>query len=137
MVWPCFHGRHDVPGRDPSTQVKIPSRGGKLAGTYQVDADLASSAEQSRPRGPVVLPIFIRQGWPQAMNHLPWNHQGPLCGTPFPQVTPDREGQSYWFSFDEGMRSLHAMGGSSLEQGHHPVRDRWLSSLSAMDPWAG
>jgi hypothetical protein len=26
--------------------VKIPGRGGKLAATYQVDADLASSAEQ-------------------------------------------------------------------------------------------
>ena len=26
---------------------------------------------------------------------LPWNHQEPLCGTPFPQLTPDRRGQSY------------------------------------------
>jgi hypothetical protein len=30
----------------PHPQVKIPGRGGKLAATYQVDADLASSAEQ-------------------------------------------------------------------------------------------
>jgi hypothetical protein len=37
---------------------------------------------------------------------LPWNHQEPLCGPSFPQVTPDRRGQSYRFSFDEVMRSL-------------------------------
>ena len=35
---------------------------------------------------------------------LPWNHQEPLCGPPFPQVAPDRRGQSYRFSLDEGMR---------------------------------
>jgi hypothetical protein len=42
---------------------------------------------------------------------LPWNHQEPLCGTPFPQVAPDRKGRSYGFSFAEVMRSLssHAM----------------------------
>jgi hypothetical protein len=51
----------------------------QIAGTYQVDADLASSAEQSRPRGPVVLPIFIRQGWPQVMRHLPWIGGAPPC----------------------------------------------------------
>jgi len=37
---------------------------------------------------------------------LPWNHQEPLCGTPFPQVAPDRRGRSYRFSFGEDMRSL-------------------------------
>ena len=37
---------------------------------------------------------------------LPWNHQEPLCGLPFAQVTPDRRGQSYRFSFSESMRSL-------------------------------
>jgi hypothetical protein len=55
-----------------------------------------------------VLPIFIRQGWPQAMSHLPWNHQEPLCGRPFPQVTSDRKGRSYRFSFDEVMRQFPA-----------------------------
>jgi hypothetical protein len=30
---------------------------------------------------------------------LPWNHQEPLCGPPFAQVTPDRRGRSYGFSF--------------------------------------
>jgi hypothetical protein len=45
---------------------------------------------------------------------LPWNHREPLCGPPLPQVTLDRRGQSYGFSFGEGMRSLsgHALGGS-------------------------
>src|SRR5215217_4239911 len=37
---------------------------------------------------------------------LPWNHREPLCGAPFPQVTPDRRGQSYRFSSGEVMRSL-------------------------------
>jgi hypothetical protein len=37
---------------------------------------------------------------------LPWNHQEPLCEPPFPQVTPDRQGRSYRFSFDQVMRSL-------------------------------
>jgi hypothetical protein len=37
---------------------------------------------------------------------LPWNHQEPLCGTPFPQVALDRQGRSYRFSFGEVMRSL-------------------------------
>jgi hypothetical protein len=36
---------------------------------------------------------------------LPWNHQEPLCGPPFPQLTPDRQGQWYRFSFAEVMRS--------------------------------
>ena len=36
---------------------------------------------------------------------LPWNHQEPLCGPPFPQVAPDRRGQSYRFCFGEVMRS--------------------------------
>ena len=52
-------------------QVEIPARGGKLPGTYQGDADLAPSAERQRPRGPLVLPIFIREGWLKAMSHLP------------------------------------------------------------------
>jgi hypothetical protein len=37
---------------------------------------------------------------------LPWNHREPLCGTPFSQLTPDRRGQSYRFSFGEVMCSL-------------------------------
>jgi hypothetical protein len=42
---------------------------------------------------------------------LPWNHQEPLCEPPYPQLTPDRQGQSYRFSFDGVMRSLssHAL----------------------------
>ena len=36
---------------------------------------------------------------------LPWNHQEPLCGPPFPQLAPDRRGRGYRFSFGEVMRS--------------------------------
>src|SRR6266545_194561 len=37
---------------------------------------------------------------------LPWNHQEPLCGPPFPQLALDRKGRSYRFSFAKVMRSL-------------------------------
>ena len=56
----------------------------------KVDADLASSAEQSRSRGPVVLPIFIRQGWPQAMSHLSGIHGEAPCYAASSQVVPIR-----------------------------------------------
>jgi hypothetical protein len=65
-----------------------------------------SPRSSQRPRGRLVLPIFIPQGWPPAMSHLPWNHREPLCGPPYPQVTADRRGQSYGFSLGEDMRSL-------------------------------
>jgi hypothetical protein len=45
----------------------------------KVDADLALSAEQSTAQGNSVLPIFIPQGWPQAMSHLLG-----FCPAPYP-----------------------------------------------------
>jgi hypothetical protein len=39
-----------------------------------------------------VLPIFIRQGWPQAMNHLSAIEDSALCGPPFLQIAADRRG---------------------------------------------
>jgi hypothetical protein len=48
--------------------VKIPARGGRLPVLTKVDADPALSAEQSTAQSRVVLPIFIRQEWPQAMS---------------------------------------------------------------------
>jgi hypothetical protein len=41
-----------------------------------------------------VLPIFIRQGWPQAMSHLSAKYREPLCGRLFSQVAHDRKGRS-------------------------------------------
>ena len=63
---------------------------------------------------------------------LPWNHQEPLCEPPFPQVAADRRGQSYGFSFGEGMRSLpgHALRESErlpndvIGQHRFPFHDR-------------
>jgi hypothetical protein len=37
-----------------------------------------------------VMPIFIRQGWPQAMSHLPAKCREPLCQAPFSQVAFNR-----------------------------------------------
>jgi hypothetical protein len=54
----------------PHPQVKIIGRGGNYLVLTKVDADVAPSAEQSTAQGHGVLPIFIPQGWPQAMNHL-------------------------------------------------------------------
>jgi hypothetical protein len=48
-------------------------------------------------RGCLVLPIFIRQGWPKAMNHLSAIEGQALCGPAFPQALPSVRG--------EGMRS--------------------------------
>jgi hypothetical protein len=60
---------------------------------------------------------------------LTMNHQEPLCGTPLPQVTPDRVGRSYRFSFDEVMRSRTshvpiAAGASHHLQAKSPTRER-------------
>src|SRR5829696_8087052 len=49
-------------------------------------------------------------GLEPATPSLPWNHREPLCRCSFSQVTPDRRGQSYRFSFGEGMRSLTVQG---------------------------
>jgi hypothetical protein len=52
----------------------------------KVDADLAPSAEQSTAQGRVVLPIFIRHGWPQAINHLSEIDGWAPCYPAFPQL---------------------------------------------------
>jgi hypothetical protein len=59
-----------------------------------------------------------------------WNRTGdpiltmeppePLCGTPFSQVTPDRRGQSYRFSFGEVMRSLSNHALIVADASHNP-----------------
>jgi hypothetical protein len=49
------------------------------------------------------------------------NHREPLCGTPFPQLAPDRRCQSYRFSFGEVMRSLP---GHAVRDCHRSGRPR-------------
>jgi hypothetical protein len=46
----------------PHPQVKILDQSANCLVLTKVDADLAPSAEQSKPRGRLVLPIFIRRG---------------------------------------------------------------------------
>src|SRR5215213_8725360 len=68
-------------------QVKISARGGKLPDTYQGRRGPGPPPRsRQRPRGRVVLPIFIRQGWPQAMSHLSAIGGSPLCNPAFLQV---------------------------------------------------
>ena len=63
----------------------------------KVDADPAPSAERSRPKGRVVLPIFIPQGRPPAMSHLSGIEGSALCGPAFSQVARERQGRSNAF----------------------------------------
>ena len=86
-----FSRRHDVPRGDPSTQVKISGRGGKLPGTYQVDADLAPFAELSTARGRLVLPIVIRQGGPRP-EPLTMDRWPAPCSPMFSRVAHDTVG---------------------------------------------
>jgi hypothetical protein len=70
--------------------------------------------------------VRMREGRCQTLEvnpSLPWNHQEPLREPAFPQVTADREGQSYRFSFGEVMRSpsSHALAVSAQSQ--IPSRD--------------
>jgi len=62
---------------------------------------------RNRPAFPLVRAcVEPPAGIEPATPSLPWNHQEPLCGPPFSQVTRDHRGQSYRFSFGKGMRSL-------------------------------
>jgi hypothetical protein len=49
--------------------VKILGSGDELPGTTKVDADLASSAEQSTAQGPGRVAHLHPSGWPPAMSH--------------------------------------------------------------------
>jgi hypothetical protein len=68
----------------------------------KVDADLAPSAEQSTAQGRFCAAVFIRQGWPQAMSHLPWIDDQAPCQSGFSQLAPNRKtafrflGQVWW-----------------------------------------
>jgi len=87
--------------------------------THQSDRILIRDgfAGQQMPHRTRRRPVFLLirlcieppAGIEPATLSLPWNHQEPLYGTPFPQVTPDRRGQSYRFSFGEVMRSPTAV----------------------------
>jgi len=86
------------PTRDTSTQVKIPARGGKLPGYLPRSTRTPPPPRSSqRPRGRLVLPIFIPQGWPPAMSHLSGIEGSALCGPAFSQVARERQGRSNAF----------------------------------------
>ena len=99
LEWPR-QATHSGPERTIRTGKLSGKRGRRLLAARQVVAGrgLACWFVMEPPAG-------IEPATPS----LPWNHQEPLCAPPFPQVTPDRRGRSYRFSFGEGMRSLQAM----------------------------
>jgi hypothetical protein len=65
---------------------------------------------RNRPAFALVSPgVEPPAGIEPATPSLPWNHQEPLCEPPFPQVAPDRRGQSYRFSRGAVMRSPRSL----------------------------
>jgi hypothetical protein len=89
---------------------------------------------RNRPAFPLVsLGMEPPAGIEPATPSLPWNHQEPLCGPPFPQVAPDRRGQSYRFSFGEVMRSLFSHVVIVLERPIIPPAITELSPHSFID----
>ena len=64
----------------------------------------------------------------------PWNHREPLCEPPLSQVTLDRNGRSYRFSFDGVMRSVsgHAANpGGRLQTWAQCWARSWSSARSS------
>src|SRR5215216_3064724 len=80
-----------------------------------------AAQSDGRPAFPLVIALLEPPaGIEPATPSLPWNHQEPLCGTPFPQVTPDRKDESYRFSSGEVMRSLPSHTLIVAGASHHP-----------------
>jgi hypothetical protein len=82
-----------------------------------------------------VLPIFMRQGWPQAMGHLPWIGGPAPCKPAFSQVTRHRTCRSYglscsWLTSDEKM----ATGGADPLVGYLSCGNAKLASLHLIAP---
>jgi hypothetical protein len=86
-----------LPGLEPGTS----SSGEDLCPRWQTAWYLPRSTRtwpsprsSQRPRGRLVLPIFIRQGWPQAMSHLSAITRSPPCRPASSQLASDRQGRS-------------------------------------------
>jgi hypothetical protein len=106
------------------------------------DVSAATAPDGHSPAFPLVRAyVEPPAGIEPATPSLPWNHREPLCGPPFPQVAPNRRGQSYRFSLGEVMRSL---SGGSSDHNRHPLQvvgedpqpDLGLSSTYAAQPGA-
>jgi hypothetical protein len=103
--------KHGLIANDRQRGLGMPPAAGSLPiTTYKSDWQISGKwrLEALRPgAGPCLSCWFVVErpaGIEPATPSLPWNHQEPLCGTLFAQVTPDRRGQSYRFSFGEVMR---------------------------------
>jgi hypothetical protein len=66
---------------------------------------------------------------------LPWNHREPLCEPPYPQLTPDRKGESYRFSCGQVMCSPSSHVVMVTGAGHHPSRE-WPGHSRGQPRWA-
>ena len=139
---PARHGgsgcRHR-PGAEPADRGRLSGYGTEMArGTASASLPMREAGRWTRPG------LLVWDGAPAGIEpatpSLPWNHQEPLCGTPFPQVTPDRRGQSYRPSFGEVMRSLSSQMLIIPGASHHPRRAHergadctdWLSAHVAV-----
>jgi hypothetical protein len=94
-------------------------------GAESASLPMRQAGQRTRPE--LLVWCGAPAGIEPATPSLPWNHREPLCGTPFPQVAPDRRGQSYRFSFGKVMRSLFSHMLIALEQVSITVEDHELS----------
>jgi hypothetical protein len=98
------------PGNVPSQSRRQSPMDDRWSERFPTRDVLSVASNRTRTRGCPAFPLVSLgmeppAGIEPATPSLPWNHQEPLCGPPFPQVTPDRRGRSYRFSFSEVMRS--------------------------------
>jgi hypothetical protein len=99
-------GRWPAPACRGRTPGCAPDRLGAAARALTHPSRYGVTRDDCRPTSGLVIGLVEPPaGIEPATPSLPWNHQEPLCGPPFPQVTPDRRGRSYRFSFGEVMRS--------------------------------
>jgi hypothetical protein len=108
--------------RQPNTQVPVSpifdrastqSDQIELANLWQAAVEGAQPCDRPGAGPSLTCGFYVEPpaGIEPATPSLPWNHQEPLCEPLFPQVTPDRRGQSYRFSFGQVMRSLQPCAG--------------------------
>jgi len=92
--------------RNVTPRLRTAFSGKSLANRGSGCSEYATGRPGARPGLTCCFGVEPPAGIEPATPSLPWNHQEPLCETPYPQVTPDRQGQSYRFSCGEVMRSL-------------------------------
>jgi hypothetical protein len=107
-------GHEQAPEGRPTSLIASQHGMGSLHGSCLIERH---ADQRLRWSAPVWSPRRNRTGDPILTMEPP----GPAVRTPFPQVTPDRRGRSYRFSFGQVMRSLQSRL-IAAGAGHHPTQ---------------